>query len=345
MNDAERKPQRRPTIRDVARVANVSHQTVSRFLNNPESLRDETRARVNTAIESLDYQPSPMARGLATNSSKLIGVIDSGSEVHGQLLMLSDVSSAARAYGYSVRNFLVDPRLSGGQLDDAIESLRRERVEGIIILANTTLHVQAASKLATRVPVVSVAPEVEDSSMMSVVSVDQRDGAHQVLRHLRDSGRKRIGHITGPLGWVDSDIRREVWCEYVPSSQHAEWLVVGDFGPESGYRALPRLLEAGCDAIFAANDYMALGAMRACSELGIGIPEQLAVAGFDDIVTAGYFTPPLTTVRQPFGRIGHHAVELLIDLLQGGNSERVVLSTKLIVRHSTSSAPPLLGSS
>jgi len=331
MSDSGRKPQIRPTIRDVARVANVSHQTVSRCLNNPDTLRDETRARVNLAIKKLDYKRSPMARGLATNSSRLIGVIDSGSAVHGQLLILSDVLSAAREYGYSVRNFFVDPRLSG-QLDDAIETLRSERVDGIIILANTTLHVQVANELATWLPVVSVAPEVEDSSSMSVVSVDQRGGAHQALQHMRNSGRKRIGHIRGPLGWADSDIRHEVWSEYVPSSQLAEWVVVGDFGPESGYRATPRLLEVGCDAIFAANDYMALGVMRACHKLGVDIPEQLAVVGFDDIVTAGYFTPPLTTVRQPFEMIGHHAVELLIDLLQGGSSKRVTLSTELIVR-------------
>jgi DNA-binding LacI/PurR family transcriptional regulator len=94
-------------------------------------------------------------------------------------------------------------------------------------------------------------------------------------------------------------------------------------------------LEAGCDAIFAANDYMALGVIRACYELGVNIPEKLAVVGFDDIVSVGYFTPPLTTVRQPFEKIGHHAVELLIDLLQGGGSKRVALSTDLIVRQST----------
>lgn len=333
MSDSGRKPQKRPTIRDVARVANVSHQTVSRFLNSPGSLRDETRARVNKAIEDLEYNPSPMARGLASNSSKLIGVIDSGSAAHAQLLILSDVLSAARAYGYSVRNLFVDPRLSG-QLDDAIETLHSERVDGIIILANTTLHVQVANELATRVAVVAVAPEVEDSSSMSVVSVDQRGGAHQVLQHLQDRGRRRIGHIRGPLGWVDSDIRHDVWSEYVPSSQRAEWLVAGDFGPESGYRATSRLLEVGCDAVFAANDYMALGAIRACFELGVDVPEQLAIVGFDDIVSAGYFTPPLTTVRQPFGRIGHHAVELLIDLLQGGSSKRIELSTELIVRQS-----------
>ncbi len=333
MSDLERKPQKRPTIRDVARVANVSHQTVSRFLNNPGSLKDETRSRVKEAIEGLEYNPSPMARGLASNSSKLIGVIDSGSAVHGQLLILADVLSAARAYGYSVRHLFVDPHVSG-RLDDAIETLHSERVDGIIILANTTLHVQVASELATRVAVVAVAPEVEDSSSMSVVSVDQRGGAHQVLQHMQDRGRQRIGHIRGPLGWVDSDIRHEVWSEYVPSSQRAEWLVVGDFGPESGYRATSRLLEVGCDAVFAANDYMALGVIRACYELGVDVPWQLAIVGFDDIVTAGYLTPPLTTVRQPFGTIGHHAVELLIDLLQGGSSKRIELSTELIVRQS-----------
>lgn len=322
-----------PTVRDVARAAGVSAQTVSRALNTPEKVGDSTLARVMKAVGELHYEPSPMARGLATNRSGVIGVIDSGSRVLGQILLRTGVESAAREFGYSARTLIFS---DGEDSQDAhqlvIRSLRPERIEGLIIMANTELHLETASLASSRIPVVLVSGDDAFTGEMSTMTLNQRGGAAQMIAHLTDRGYSRIGHITGPVGWVDSDQRRLAWEE---AGGDPGRMAVGDWTPESGYRLAGPLLDSGVDAIFASNDYMALGAMRACKERGLSIPGDVGIGGFDDVVGSAFFDPPLTTVRQPFENLGTRAVELLMETINGADTHQETLGSELVIREST----------
>ncbi len=323
-----------PTIRDVARVAGVSHQTVSRALNTPDTVGPATMRKVRSAIEALGYERSPLAHGLATNRSRLIGLIDTGSEVLGQILLRTGVEGAARRAGYQVRTVV----LPDGKNEEAahgavLRSLRSERVEGLIVMGNSTLHVAAATLAASRLPVVLVRGDEGESEDLVSVTIDQRGGAEVVLRHLVASGRSRIGHISGPEGWLDADLRRQVWVELTGGDP--ELYYRGDWAPESGYEGAAKLLQAGADAIFASNDYMALGALRLCAERGVRVPLDVAVAGFDDVLGSAYYNPPLTTVRQPFDNLGARTVELLVRRMSGGHAPDELLTPELVVRGST----------
>ena len=312
----------------------MSAQTVSRALNTPEKVGDATLARVIKAVGELHYEPSPMARGLATNKSGVIGVIDSGSKVLGQVLLRTGVESAAREFGYSARTLIFsdgEDSLDAHQM--VIRSLRAERIEGLIIMGNTELHMETASLASSRIPVVLVSGDDAFTGEMSTMTLHQRAGAAQMLSHLRQRGYSRIGHITGPLGWVDSDQRRLAWEQ--AGGGEPEWLAVGDWTPESGYRLAGQLLDGGVDAIFASNDYMALGAMRACKERGRGVPGDIGIGGFDDVVGSAFFDPPLTTVRQPFENLGTRAVELLMSTINGADTHQETLDTELVIREST----------
>lgn len=320
-----------PTIRDVARLAGVSAQSVSRVLNSPERVSPATRARIDRAIEQLDYRRSPMALGLATNRSGAIGVIDSGSDVLGQMMIVSRVQSAARAHGYSARVVVPDSETRTG-LQGALEALRNERIEGLIVLANTTLHARAVEWASSRVPVVMIASAEELADGVSVVGVDQKGGARAVLRHLAMHG-DRIGHIAGPSGWVDADARFDVWLQQAPQLDRS-LVRRGDWSAASGYAAMEELLDVGVDAVMASNDLMALGAIRACHARRIRVPEDVAISGFDDIAGADFAVPALTTVRQPFAELGTQAVEVLSQMMGGGGPTNLMLPTELVVRES-----------
>lgn len=320
-----------PTIRDVARRSGVSAQTVSRVLNNPELVLPATRERVERGIAELDYRPSPIARGLAINRSGSIGVVDSGSDVLGQLMMVARVQSAAREHGYSAQVAVADPR-SRDTFDAAFDQLRNARVEGLIVLGNTTLHMKAADRAASRVPVVIISSTERRSERFSVVAVDQVGGMLKAIEHVRSYG-DRIGHISGPAGWVDADARLNAWRLNTPAG-NVDLLVQGDWSAKSGYVGMNLLLERGVDAVVCANDLMAIGALRACHERGLDVPGDVAVTGFDDIAGTDFLTPALTTVRQPFADVGIHAVELLAKLLAGGQPEHRTLATEFIVRDS-----------
>lgn len=323
-----------PTIRDVAKRAGVSAQTVSRVLNTPQLVRPDTRERVLVCIDELGYRRSPLAWGLATNRSGAIGVIDSGSGVLGQLLLLSSIEVAARADGYSPR-IVNTGHESPREMASAFAALTDEMVEGIIILGNTTLQVREAIRISGGLPTVLVANDEIADHKMSTVSADQSGGARAVMHHLlAERKRQRIAMIAGPRGWVDSDSRLKMWRE-LSGAEGDVLLRHGDWSAESGYAAMNELLDQGIDAVFTGNDYMALGALAACAARGVAVPEDISVVGFDDVPGADYFQPSLTTVRQPFSQIGVEAAHLLGSLLQGEEPRTVVLPTELIVRRSS----------
>lgn len=320
-----------PTIRDVARLTGVSAQTVSRVLNSSERVSPATRTLVQTAIAQLDYRRSPLARGLATNRSGAIGVIDTRSGVIGQMLLLSGVDKAARDAGYSPRVVLMQSDTES-ELRMAFETLRNEMVEGIIVMGNSTLHVRAAVLAAAQNNIVLVASDKQPGPGMSTIAVDQAGGARSLLLHLRQRGDS-IGHIAGPVGWLDADARATTWSKITGPST-PELLRHGDWSAKSGYDAMHELLNTGVDSVFAGNDYMALGALHACSQRGVRVPDDVAVAGFDDIPGGDYFLPSLTTVRQPFAELGMRAVALLTELITRMEPRRELLPAELVIRQS-----------
>jgi DNA-binding LacI/PurR family transcriptional regulator len=323
---------------DVARVAGVSHQTVSRVLNEHPSVRPETRARVQAAIVELGYRRNPAARALATNRSSTIGLLTATWTRSGPLSTLVAVEEASRSAGLWVSIASLSA-YDHESVRSALDHFLDQGVEGIIVIAPVADAVQAALAVAPDVPMVIVAPGVDPGSRTLAVGVDQRGGARLLVRHLAELGHTRIAHLAGPRGWLDAAERERGWREELAVQGLAPAdLLSGDWTAASGFDAAARL-DPATTAVFAANDQMALGLVRALVEQGVRVPQDLSVAGFDDIEIAGYALPPLTTVRQDFDALGLAAVRALLGLLSSGSSERgTLVEPVLLVRAST--APP-----
>jgi DNA-binding LacI/PurR family transcriptional regulator len=323
---------------DVARVAGVSHQTVSRVLNEHPSVRPETRARVLAAIAELGYRRNSAARALATKRSSTIGLLTATSSRSGPVSTLVAVEEACRSAGLWVSV----ASLSAYDLDSvrsALDHFLDQGVEGIIVIAPVEEAVQGALAVALEVPMVIVAPRVDPAGRTLAVGVDQRGGARLVVRHLVELGHTRIAHLAGPAGWLDAGERERGWREELAAWDLAPAeLLAGDWTAASGFAAAARL-DPATTAVFAANDQMALGLVRALVERGLRVPQDVSVAGFDDIETAAYTLPPLTTVRQDFGALGLAAVRALLGLLSGAEDQRGTLVEPVLLVRSSTAAP------
>ncbi|MET3807470.1 DNA-binding LacI/PurR family transcriptional regulator [Nakamurella sp. UYEF19] len=329
-------PGRPPGMHDVARRAGVSHQTVSRVLNGLPNVREETRERVVAAIAELGYRRNSAARALVTRRSSVIGVMTSGSTLWGPSSALIAVESAAREAGYHVS-------LAGiGSVDNAavasaFEHFIDQSVEGIIVIAPEGALAHAADPFVTRVPVVMVSADAEPAPGVHITSVDQEAGARLAVRHLLDLGHTAIAHVAGPPLWFDAAARQRGWeSELVSAGLRPVAPLAGDWTAVSGYEA-GRKLAAGPlpTAVFAANDLMALGLIRALYDSGITVPQQVSVVGFDDIPGAAHFIPGLTTVKQDFAALGRQCIDILLAALNEAPDEHRPLAPGLIVREST----------
>ncbi|MEV7973648.1 LacI family DNA-binding transcriptional regulator [Cellulomonas sp. NPDC089187] len=327
---------------DVAARAGVSHQTVSRVLNDHPSVRPETRDRVLAAIAELGYRRNSAARALVTRRSGAFGVLTSATGHHGPASTLLGVERAAREVGYYVSVAAVD-RFEPDTLHAALDHFMDQGVEGVVIIAPQVDVAEAVTAFAAPVPTVMVTSGGSLSpatSRLVSVGVDQRAGARDLARHLIDLGHREIVHLAGPQDWFDARDRLTGWqdeCRAAgltpPDPIRCDW------SAESGYRAAQRLIADGLPtAILAANDQLALGVLRACWEHGIDVPGRLSVTGFDDEVGAGFYTPPLTTVRQDFAALGRAAVAALVDALAGNPTPDLALPATVVLRAST--APP-----
>jgi LacI family transcriptional regulator len=329
------------TIRDVARAAGVSVATVSRVLNNHARVRTETRSRVNAAAQTLDYTPNEVARSLITSRTHAFGVLLP--DLYGEFFseVLRGVDLRARRDGF---HLLVSSSHADG--DDLVEALRsmRGRIEGLIVMApdiDTGALVRAAGN---DLPLVLLDPGMHVVGCDSI-SIDNAAGAAAAVHHLVDLGHRRIATITGPAENADARQRldgyrralAEAGLEADPALE-----VQGDFTEPSGYAAVGvlRSLVPSPTAIFAANDYMAIGAMSALTQAGLGVPGDVAVVGFDDIAMARYLNPPLTTVNVDPLDLGARAVQRLIDGKSGASTRRrhEVTPATLVVRRSCGSA-------
>ena len=323
---------------DVARLAGVSHQTVSRVINGQNNLRPATREKVEEAIRQLGYRPNTAARALVTRKSSTIGVIGSKSGYWGRSTVHRTIQAAGRAAGYFVSSVNLQ-RLTREELVDAIEHLRNQGVEGIVLISATDDAVEVArAQEQWGVPVVVV--EGDPARTQWTVGVDQVAGAELGTQHLVELGHTDIVHLAGPQEWTEARARLLGWQNAMYAaglrpSQH----VVGDWSAASGFEAGQEIAaREDVTAVFCANDQMALGLLRALHEAGRTVPggtRGVSVVGFDDIPEAAYLIPPLTTVRQDFEAVGRRAIEILRAALAGEPAPERLIRPELVVRDST----------
>lgn len=327
---------RAPGMQDVARLAGVSHQTVSRVLNDHPSVRPETRERVQAAIGSLGYRRNSAARALATNRSSTLGLLAASSSRSGPVSTLVAVEEASRAAGMYVNVTslsVYDPASVRAALDHFLD----QAVEGVIAIAPVQAAVDAATAGAHDLPTVIVAPPGPTGEASLHVAVDQRRGARLAVRHLVGLGHRSIAHLGGPPAWLDATERAAGWREELAASGLlAAEVLSGDWTAASGFAAAQTWLADGPTAVFAANDLMALGLVRGLTERGLRVPADVSVVGFDDLEVTGFSLPPLTTVRQDFSELGREAVRVLLSRLAGEQPEApTLIAPELVVRAST----------
>lgn len=304
---------RRATLHDVAQLAGVSHQTVSRVVNRHPNVATATRNRVLAAIRELDYAPNRFAQSLATRRSKTVGIIGYGTGHYGPSQMVAHIADGLKAKGYGlVYSAMLE--LSLDDLRDQISALRDQFVDGVVLITPIGGgHLVETSGLI-RVPFVMIDPMLGEH-VPSVV-IHQHYGAQLATQHLIDMGHRAICEVTGPMQWTGARQRHEGWLATLRRAGITPGTSVeGDWTAAGGFQAVQGLLRGGArfTGLFAGNDQMALGAMRALREAGLAVPDDVSIVGFDDIPEAAYFEPPLTTVRQDFTALGQQAVELLLD--------------------------------
>lgn len=338
MPDAKTRP---AVMADVARRAGVSHQTVSRVLNDHPNVRPETKERVMQAIEELAYRRNSSARALVTRRTNTLGVVAFDTTLYGPASTLFGIEQAAREAGYFI-SIVSLKTITGKSVSEALDYLAERSVDGVIVIAPQRTAAEALSALPADVPVVAV--EGGRAPDRPVVCVDQVAGATAATEHLLSLGHRTVWHVTGPQNWLEAEARQDAWrAALIAAGAPVPEAVPGDWSPRSGHEAGRRLAEtraAGADvtAVFVANDQMALGMLRAFHEAGIEVPRDVSVVGFDDIPEAEFFPPPLTTVRQDFAAVGRNSIGVLLDRIESGPSQpprRVVVPASLIIRAST----------
>jgi len=333
-----RQPLRRAaTIYDVAKLADVSHQTVSRLLKGYQGIRPETRQRVEAALVDLQYRPNLVARSLATNRSHRIGALTHEIEQVGPSRILVGASRAAREAGYLLDIISFDPT-NESDIQRALGMTDSGDLAGIIAFASTDVVTEAFSATRFTVPCY-VEGEGEDSVEIDVETRNAA-GVRLLVEHLAKLGHTRFLEIAGPREWMSARNRHFAYQHALKSYGLVGVATsLGDWSPASGYAAAMSLpLDSGATALVVANDQMALGAIRALSERGLSVPEKMSVVGFDDIPEAPFFQPPLTTIRLDFDLQGRLAFAKLLEMLgetvPGLPTPPVV--GELIIRSSTS---------
>jgi DNA-binding LacI/PurR family transcriptional regulator len=329
---------RSPVMADVARLAGVSHQTVSRVLNGHPHVSPEARERVQHAIAQLGYRPNRAARALVTRESMTLGVVTVDTTHYGPASTLFGIEGAARAAGYFV-TLATLRTVNTTAMREALDYLITAAVDGIAVIAPVDSAVHAVHGLTSDVPLVMV--EVSGPEEIPSVMVDQVLGARLAVRHLIGLGHRNILHLSGPPRWSEAAARVRGWREELDAAGlSARRVIEGDWSPQSGHDAAAEVLAHGdATAVFAGNDQMALGLIKALHERGLSVPADLSVVGFDDLPEAPFFIPPLTTIRQDFEAVGKRCMETLLALMRGeGAIAPVPVEPELIVRESA--APP-----
>lgn len=343
---------KRPTIREVAKAAGVSTQTVSRVINDRPDVARDTRDRVRLVIDELGYQPSALARSLIQQRSYTLGVVTAGLKETGPSRTLNGITSAAEEDGYAL--LLKElPRFDIEDVASIFQSLTARHVDGIIWAVpevgenRNWIHNQS---IDLNIPVVYLTMKPVNS--LPVVSIDNALGGKLAVLHLLEQGYKYIGHISGPMDWWEARQRMSAWKATLRLSgleARDEYWTEGNWSSASGLKGAERLLEQypEMDSIFVGNDQMALGVIQFASQRGLRVPQDLGIVGFDDISESAYFCPPLTTVQQDQYAVGKVAVEetiKLINMIWRGSEQiepiSIILPPTLVVRQSSIRSQP-----
>lgn len=330
---------RQPSIKDIARIARVSHPTVSRALQNSPLVNVKTAEKIRRIAKESGYRASAIARGLVTKRTRTIGLAVTTVADPFTSEVASGIEQAANDHGYSV--YLADSNADPEREKKIVQTFAEQRVDGIIVTSSRvgSLYIPMLSELM--VPIVIVNDQHPGAFAHSVMICNE-EGSRAVAEHMLGLGHKRVAFI-GDRGGYQSDAERfEGYKQAMDAAGVpilSELVVRGDGKPEGGLRAMDRLLALSNPptAVCCYNDMTALGAMRSIRMHGLRVPEDVSVAGFDDLFVASYTQPTLTTVRQPMRRMGRLAMESLIKLMTGQESPvRVKVKGQLIVRESTS---------
>lgn len=327
-----------PRMVDVAKLAGVSHQTVSRVLNDSPLVGPELRARVNDAIRLLGYRRNQTARALATRRTMNLGVVCFGIEKYGPTLALYGMAEVSREAGYAT-SLVSLPEVGREVVRAALEHLVAIGVDGIAVIAPVRGAMDAVLGFSEDLPLIAFEPGVEQGER--IVAIDEVLGARLATRHLIELGHTAIWHIAGPVGWPGAEARIRGWREELSAHRLAMHDPIrGDWSAASGYRA-GKLLAVNPDvtAVYVANDQMALGVIEALHTSGRKIPDEISVVGFDDIPEAAFYRPPLTTVKLDFEQVGRRCVEQLLRMIKGEELPLLpLLKPEFRLRQST--APP-----
>ncbi len=325
------------TMIDVAKAADVSHQTVSRVINNHPNVAPETRARVLKVIQQLNYRPNRMARSLAAKQTRTLAIIAYDMSYYGPTQMVINIERAVRSAGYDMFFANIDPDASTDML--AIANLITEwSVDGALLIAPVR-DIQYSHMIAQLggIPVVQI--DAPYGAMVPSVVINQRQGSYLVTKHLIALGHRAICEIQGPKNWHGATARHQGFLRALDEhGLQPVGSVEGNWTAVSGYDATDDLLQqSDFTAIVAANDQMALGAMSRLSQQGLRVPDDVSVTGFDDIPEAQFFSPPLTTIRQDFSALGRKGLESLIEMIEQPDVPKVqhVIDPILVIRAST----------
>src|SRR5574341_363974 len=338
---------RRPTIKQVAKAAGVSTQTVSRVINDRPDVAPETRKRVLMVINELGYQPSALARSLIQQRTYTLGVVTAGLKYIGPSRTLDGITSAAEEAGYSL--LLKElPRFDADDILPIFQALLSHHVDGIIWAVpevGENRNWVEKQPLPLKIPMVHLAMEPRDN--IATVSVDNYAGGRMAMSHLLEQGYRNVGHISGPMDWWEARQRMIAWKDSLQEAGLEVWdehWAEGNWSSASGSQAFEILFEQypQMDSIFVANDQMALGVIFGARQKGVRIPENLGLVGFDNIPESAFFWPSLTTVQQDQYALGKVAVEETIKRIEAGwqglapvESESITLEPTLVVRQSS----------
>ncbi|NQX13749.1 LacI family DNA-binding transcriptional regulator [Microbacteriaceae bacterium VKM Ac-2855] len=327
---------------DVARLAGVSQQTVSRVVNGSHNVTPEIRERVERAVRQLRYRRNPAARALASRRSMNIGIVSFGLSQYGPSVALTGIADEARRSGYAT-NLVTLGAVDRSSMRAALDHLVADLVDGIVVLAPLTSAVHAIDGFEAAVPLVAFEPGGAPSGV--TVVTDEVAGARLATEHLLGLGHRTVHHLAGPRGWLATDARIRGWTAALSAAgRPLSPTVVGDWSTRSGYYAGTELAtDPDLTAVFAANDQMALGLLAAFADAGLRVPDDVSVIGFDDIPEAHYFHPGLSTVRFDFEAVGRLAVDRILALMGSDDVENVVIppvGATLVARHSATHHQP-----
>lgn len=325
-----RERRRRVSLADVARLAGVSSNTVSRVVRGDGEVADSTRRRIAEIIDEVGYRPNYAARALAGNKTGVLHVVLAAPMFHGHGQTLLAVMDEAGGADYTVS--VTNAYLGAGRIDNGAPPFQ---VDGVIILGGQQPTVELAMEMATHTPTVLLLANETNLPGVSTVSVDNAHGTEVATRHLCQAGVRSLTHLAGPDSWSDADRRREGFvtaCE--AAGVNYDIVTNPSWNAEDGYRTVKAMATLP-EGFVAANDQLALGAMRALHERGVDIPCEVKIVGFDDNDGAECYLPPLTTIRQRFDLVGRAAINQMASLLEGEAPTDVLIEPELVIRNSS----------